>query len=108
MIQEYSIATKYTKNPGARYERQGNYSGEHFRKTVLEPFFNTKRKGDILSIDFNGLNGYPSSFLEEAFGGIARIYPIADVLGSMKFSCTENPLIVEDIISYIKQERVSI
>lgn len=105
MTKKYSIANEYSKNPGARYIKQGPNSGEDFRNKVLEPFFKNKKKDDVLEIDLNGLNGYPSSFFEEAFGGIARLYSPKDVLNSLSFICTDNPLFVEDLISYIKQER---
>ena len=74
-------------------------------KKILEPFFKKKAKDDILCIDLDDLNGYPSSFFEEAFGGIARIYKPADVLKSLQFQCTDNTLVINDLISYIKQER---
>ncbi len=105
MTKKYSIANEYSKNPGARYKKQGEYSGEDFREKVLEPFFKEKAEGDILEIDLNGLNGYPSSFFEEAFGGIARLYKQDDVLKSLRFICEDNPLFIDDLISYIKQER---
>lgn len=105
MTKNYSIAKEYSRNPGARYIKQGAHSGEDFRKTVLEPFFSQKKDGDILEIDLNDLNGYPSSFFEEAFGGIARIYKQDEVLASLKFNCDDNPLFIDDLISYIKQER---
>lgn len=105
MIKKYSIAKEFTKNPGARFKTQGPYSGQEFRENVLEPFFKNKNSDDVLEINLNGLNGYPSSFFEEAFGGIARIYKQEDVLKSLKFYCEDNPLIIDDLISYIKQER---
>jgi len=105
MTKKYSIANEYSKNPGARYKKQGEYSGEDFREKVLEPFFKEKAEGDILEIDLNGLNGYPSSFFEEAFGGIARLYKQDDVLKSLRFICEDNPLFIDDLISYIRQER---
>ena len=105
MKKTYCIAKEYTKNPGARYKTQGVYSGEDFREKILEPFFKNKNAGDVLEIDLNDLNGYPSSFFEEAFGGIARIFGQTDVLKSLKFVCEDNPLFIDDLISYIKQER---
>lgn len=105
MTKIYSIAKEYTKNPGARYKEQGPYSGEDFREKVLLPFFNTRKENDILQINLDDLNGYPSSFFEEAFGGIARIFSQEIVLKSLQFECTDNPLFIDDLISYIKQER---
>ena len=48
--QYYNIAEQYTKNPGARYIKQGDFSGEDFRKNVLEPFFESYEEGNILEI----------------------------------------------------------
>ena len=59
---------------------------------------------DLLIIDLDGLDGYPSSFFEEAFGGIARLYSPQDVLKSISFECSDNPLVIDDMISYINQE----
>lgn len=105
MIKKYCIAKEYTKNPGARYKMQGEFSGEDFREKVLEPFFKSRGHNDVLEIDLDGLNGYPSSFFEEAFGGIARKYKPNEVLKSLKFICNDNPLLPDDLNSYIKQER---
>ena len=102
--QIYKISEKYTDSPGGRNITEGPFSGEDFRKKVLEPFFQTKKDGDKLIIDLDDLNGYPSSFFEEAFGGIARIYKPEEVIKSLKFSCTDDPLVVDDMISYINQE----
>lgn len=100
----YKISEEYTDSPGGRNITEGPFSGEDFRKKVLEPFFKNKKNGDILVIDLNDLNGYPSSFFEEAFGGIARIYKPEEVLKSIKFNCTDDPLVIDDMISYINQE----
>lgn len=103
--QYYNIAEQYTRNPGARYIKQGDFSGEDFREKVLEPFFKSYEEGNVLEINLDGLNGYPSSFLEEAFGGIARRYGVEKVKKSLKLICTENHLVVDDIKSYIEQKR---
>lgn len=98
------IAEEYTENPGGREIKEGPFSGEDFRKKILEPYFSTRKEGDFLTIDLDGLNGYPSSFFEEAFGGIARIVSPEIVLKTIRFVCTENPMVIDDMISYINQE----
>ncbi|OCG39337.1 DUF4325 domain-containing protein [Gilliamella sp. Fer1-1] len=55
--------------PGARYKRLGPASGEEFRDDVLIPAL--KQNSQIL-INFDGVVGYGSSFLEEVFGGLIR------------------------------------
>lgn len=104
---KYSIAKEYTKNPGARFIEQGSFSGQDFRQRVLEPFFKDRKGGERLEIDFDGLNGYPSSFFEEAFGGIARIYSPDVVLSALILHCDEDPLFLDDLRSYIRQERAT-
>ncbi len=98
------ISTDYTENPGGREKKEGPFSGEDFRKKFLEPFFNSRKKDETLIIDLDGLNGYPSSFFEEAFGGIARLFSSETVLQSIRFVCNDNPMVIDDMISYINQE----
>lgn len=68
-----NICEEYTDAPGGRYESQGRFSGEDFRKKILKPrFIEASNKNEKLFIDFDGGYGYGSSFLEEAFGGLIR------------------------------------
>lgn len=74
-----NIAKDYTKTPGGRYVSQGDYSGEDFRIKILEPkFFEAKENKEKLIINLDGVYGYPASFLDEAFGGLARKFPNED------------------------------
>lgn len=63
------IAEEYTKYPAGRFQTDGPYSGEQFREDYLIPKLK-KHKKVVVYID--GVKGYGSSFLEEAFGGIVR------------------------------------
>lgn len=63
-----SVARDYTIHPGPRYVRQGPWSGEKFRKLLVERL---KRHGNII-VNLDGTRGYGSSFLDEAFGGLVR------------------------------------
>jgi hypothetical protein len=67
------IATDFSKYPGPRYEDDGPNSGEEFRKRVLVPALQSVReRGGIVTVVLDGVAGYGSSFLEEAFGGLVR------------------------------------
>lgn len=64
-----NIANQFTRMPGGRYVRLGPFSGEAFRERYLtEPL----RQGKRVVVELDGVRGYGSSFLEEAFGGVVR------------------------------------
>ena len=67
------IATDFTKYPGPRYSQDGPYSGEQFRNEILLPALRTAADNNAeLHVILDGVAGYGSSFLEEAFGGMIR------------------------------------
>lgn len=69
MEQEELRVLDYTEYPGPRYCVQGNFSGEDFYLKVLNKKFNECYKNNKkLILDIDGTGGYPSSFLDEAFG----------------------------------------
>lgn len=64
-----SIASDFSKFPGGRYETDGKNSAERFKKEILLPAL---EKYEYIEIDFEGIAGVGSSFLEETFGGLIR------------------------------------
>ena len=64
-----SIADDFSVYPGGRTPEDGPFSGEEFRNKFLVPALKSK---ESVVIDFDGVRGYGSSFLEEAFGGLVR------------------------------------
>ncbi|HEY5411968.1 MAG TPA: STAS-like domain-containing protein [Caulobacteraceae bacterium] len=70
------VAKEFSPFLGGRYRRDGEFSGEEFRDDVLEPRARTAiQKREPLRINFDGVAGMPTSFVEEAFGGLARMHP---------------------------------
>lgn len=63
------IAQDFTPFPGGRYPEDGDGNGTTFRENFLVPVL---ENGDSAEIVLDGARGYPSSFLEEAFGGLVR------------------------------------
>jgi hypothetical protein len=64
-----NVAKQFTKLPGARHIRLGPFSGEEFRQKFLaEPL----SQGKTVIVELDGVRGYGSSFLDEAFGGVVR------------------------------------
>lgn len=66
MLTEINIARDFSKVPVGRYYTDGPNSGQRFREEFLVP---NLKKGDVVVI-LDGTEGYPSSFIEEAFGGL--------------------------------------
>jgi len=60
----------FTEFPGPRFEKHGPFSGERFRREILLNAI-AENAGNIC-INLDGVIGYGSSFLEEAFGGLIR------------------------------------
>lgn len=100
------ISKDFSETPGARYRNEGDYSGEEFRETILEPsFLKAKENKEKLIINLDGGYGYPTSFLEEAFGGLARIYGAKDVLEIIDFKSEDEPSLIGEILGYISQSK---
>lgn len=97
-----NIAKDFSKSPGGRYTKEGNFSGEQFREEVLKKAFeDSKRRGVKLIIDLDGGYGYGSSFLEEAFGGLARETKDPALMDILIIS-EEEPSLVDDVKDYIR------
>lgn len=102
-IKKIKIATDYSKTVKGRYHpKDGKYTGQRFREELIEPIFN---KYDKIIIDLDDLYGYPSSFREEAFGGLARKLGINEVLNKLEFICTDEPPVIDVILNDIKNSK---
>lgn len=105
MIKSLNIATEFSDTPGPRYKTEGPFSGEKFREEVLHPKLESViASGDELEINLDRTQGYGTSFLEEAFGGLIRNNQIAYdvIIKHVKFISTEEPYLIDDIIEYLK------
>ena len=97
-----SVAKDFSLHPGPRYIDEGKYSGELFRTTIIEPKFKEAlENGQTLVVNLDGTFGYGTSFLEETFGGLARIYMNQDYLSHIEIISEEEPYLKDDINEYI-------
>lgn len=99
------IADDYTKTPGVREEIEGDFPGEEFLEKILSPRFKQaleeKKK---LFVDLDDTAGYATSFLESAFGGLAREYKDHKIiLDNLELKSDDDPFLIDDIIEYIKE-----
>ena len=69
MSQEIVIARDFSQTPGGRSRRMGPKSGEEFRDLIISRL---RQFPGELTVILDGVDGYGSSFLEEAFGGLFR------------------------------------
>ena len=98
-----NIAKDYTRCPGARYEREGDYSGERFREDFLAPMLKEAIKSGVkLEVILDGSAGYSTSFIEESFGGLIRTnhYTLQEVKDNIIIISDEDPTYEEDINDY--------
>lgn len=98
-----NIAEDYSKVPGGRYIEDGPFSGQDFRENILLPKFQeAKRQNVILQVNLDGGYGYGSSFLDEAFGGLARELHDPEIR-RIQIISEEEPDLIPQIRKYIEQ-----
>jgi len=85
-----SIAREFSPFPAGRKRTDGPYTGEKFRQDNLLPLL---KKGVHVTLDIDGVEGLPSSFLEEIFGGLIREgYTLDQLQTLIDFKATEPDL----------------
>lgn len=103
-MKEIIIARDFSVFPGGRSTTGGPFSGEEFREQHLIPALEA---GEETLICFDGVRGYGTSFLEEAFGGLVRRgYPQSRILKSFKFQ-SERQSYTRLVLKYIEDAEIS-
>lgn len=101
-----NIRKDFSRYPAGRYLADGPYNGEKFREELLIPALSEAiSKGEKIKIELDGVRGYNSSFLEEAFGGLVRYGKFAstqDLPERLEFVSTDKSLI-EEIRGYMEE-----
>jgi len=102
---QINIAEEFTRLPGPRFRDEGENSGQEFREEFLRPRFEQAvAKNETLVVVLDGATfGYPTSFLEEAFGGLAREVGIERVLSVVQYVSHNEPLLPREIETYVRQ-----
>lgn len=85
-----------------RFPSDSDYNGERFRNEYLAPAL---RDFDKVIVDFDGVEGYGSSFLDEAFGGLVHALNLSksDVLSRLSLVSDEDQSLIEEILDYINK-----
>jgi len=97
-MQQINVATDFTRFPAGRYITDGKYSGEKFRQDFLIPAI---AAGKAITINLDGVMGYGSSFLEEAFGGLLRAGLSRDHIKSLITLISSDPSLKLEIDQYL-------
>ena len=101
---ELNVATEFSDMPGPRKRSEGQFSGQQFLEELLRPRFEVAKKlGCTLLVNLNGAAGYPTSFLEEAFGGLAREFGASVVSSTLEIVCDDEPYLSDEILKYIRE-----
>lgn len=102
-----SIEKEFSNTPGSRYKSESAFSGEEFRENHLKPkFLKAIENKEKLEVDLDGVRGYATSFLEEAFGGLTREYGKEKVLNTITFISKDEPYLITDIHEYIESAKI--
>lgn len=100
------MVSDFSDHPGARYIKDGDFSGELFLNTILRPKFNKAVDGGyLLLIDLDKVFGYPSSFVSGSFGKLSIDKGDDTVLRHIQFKSDENSLRLEKILKEIKDPK---
>lgn len=100
-MSEVHLASDFSRHPAGRYKTDGPYSGELFREKYLVPAI---QNNDRLVVHLDGARGYGSSFLEEAFGGVVRLYS-KEAVESLIILDSKDSTLVERIKTYIRDAK---
>ena len=94
-----SVARDFSRFPAGRFREDGPFSGQAFREDQLAPAMQT---GEPVEVCMDGTEGYGSSFLEEAFGGLIHTEGIDKAQVREKLSIkTEDEALESEIWDYI-------
>ena len=91
---------EFSTSPGPRYVKQGEASGELFYHELLNPsFVKALESQSKLIVNLDGVDGYMSSFLDEAFGNLVFDFGIEEIKSKVSFISMEEPEWIDMIIN---------
>lgn len=94
------VGRDFSTTPGGRYRNEGAWSGQEFRETFLEP--RLKERQDVI-VDLDGPVGFTTSFLEEVFGGIVRLFGPDVVKAHVRIRSAKRPTRAQKAQMYLER-----
>jgi len=95
-----NVSKDFSKFPAGRYKTDGEFSGELFRDSLLLPAFRNSQK---ITVFLDGVIGYSSSFLMEAFGGLVKCGISKEEIRKKLNLVSEYSLTIFEINQYINE-----
>jgi hypothetical protein len=101
MTTKISIARDFSTVPAGRFFADGDASGQAFREKILLPAL---QQSSEVEVDLDGTEGYGSSFLEEAFGGLIRIHhlTLSQIRERLMLKAEEDPSLLVEVNEYLE------
>jgi hypothetical protein len=86
------IKEDYTEYPGLRYIDISINSGEDFYHSLLnKKFYEALSQEKKLELNFDGVAGYPPSFLDESIGNLVYDFGLESVQNNLEIISNEEP-----------------
>jgi hypothetical protein len=104
-LNQINIASDFSRIPLGRFPDDSPFNGTTFRENWLIPFL---KKHQRIQVILDGAEGFGSSFLEEAFGGLVRVHKFSptELLGRIDLISNEDPTLIDEIQDYIKEAAI--
>ena len=94
------VGRDFSRFPSGRTPKDSKYSGELFREKFLK---GPLAKNQTVKVLLDSALGYGSSFLEEAFGGLVRVYLFdKEFIRNHIILDSYDPEMIEEIWSYVE------
>ncbi len=85
------VSENFSETPGARYYKDGPYSGEEFYDKCLSVFFEKAIQEDkLLIVDLDGTYGFATSFISESFGNLVKNFGKKNVQNRIRIISIED------------------
>lgn len=99
-----SISKDFSNVPLGRFQDDSDFNGTTFRLEYLIPAL---AENNHVLIDLDNTEGYGSSFLEEAFGGLVRLHSFTkeELATRLTFISKEDPTLIDEIHQYLADAR---
>ena len=97
---EYNIAKQFSRTVGGRRRANGTFSGEEFREDIARRLLSEYQ---VVIFNLSGSAGYSSGFLDEAFGGLVKYFPLKDLEARLKLIAEDDPGAVDTAWKRIRE-----